>query len=61
MLEVAVVVVILTTQMLSWVGAVGAATAILGGRVAGALFLLAFSARMARQPASVPAPPTVCH
>ena len=46
-LEVAVVVVLLTvtTQVLSWVGAVGAATAIVGGRLAGVLFLLAFTAR----------------
>ena len=58
MIEVAVVVVILTvtTQMLSWVGAVGAATAILGGRLAGALFLFAFTARLARPPAPAPAP-----
>ena len=58
MIEVAVVVVILTvtTQMLSWVGAVGAATAILGGRLAGALFLVPFSARLVRPPAPAPAP-----
>ncbi len=58
MIEVAVVVVILTvtTQALSWVGAVGAATAILGGRLAGALFLLAFTARIVRPPAPVPTP-----
>ncbi len=59
MLEVAVVVVILTvtTQVLSWVGAVGAATAIIGGRLAGALFLLAFTAGIARPPAPAPTPP----
>ena len=58
MIEVAVVVVILTvtTQALSWVGAVGAATAILGGRLAGALFLFAFTARLARPPAPAPTP-----
>ena len=58
MLEVAVVVVILTvtTQVLSWVGAVGAATAIIGGRLAGALFLLAFTAGIARPPAPAPTP-----
>ena len=58
MIEVAVVVVLLTvtTQVLSWVGAVGAATAILGGRLAGALFLFAFTARLARPPAPAPTP-----
>ena len=58
MIEVAVVVVLLTvtTQALSWVGAVGAATAILGGRLAGALFLFAFTARIVRPPAPAPTP-----
>ena len=57
-LEVAVVVVLLTvtTQVLSWVGAVGAATAIVGGRLAGVLFLLAFTARAVRPPALEPTP-----
>ncbi len=57
-LEVTVVVVLLTvtTQLLSWVGAVGAATAIVGGRLAGVLFLHAFTARVARPPAAEPAP-----
>ena len=57
-LEVAVVVVLLTvtTQVLSWVGAVGAATAIVGGRLAGVLFLLAFTARVVRPPALEPTP-----
>ena len=41
-----------TTQVLSWVGAVGAATAIVGGRLAGTLFLLAFTTRIARPPAA---------
>lgn len=56
--EVAVVVLILTvtTQVLSWVGAVGAATAIVGGRLAGVLFLLAFTARVVRPPAAEPTP-----
>ncbi len=55
--EVAVVVVLLTvtTQVLSWVGAVGAATAIVGGRLAGVLFLLPFAARAVRPPAADPA------
>ena len=57
-LEVAVVVLLLTvtTQVLSWVGAVAAATAILGGRLAGNLFLLPFTARIVRPPAAVAAP-----
>ncbi len=57
-LEVVVVVVLLTvtTQVLSWVGAVGAATAIVGGRLAGVLFLFAFTARAVRPPATEPAP-----
>ena len=57
-LEVAVVVVLLTvtTQVLSWVGAVGAATAIVGGRLAGVLFLLAFTARAVRPPTAEPVP-----
>lgn len=59
-LEVAVVVLLLvvTTQALSWIGAVGAATAIVGGRLAGTLFLLAFTARIVRPPdgARPPAP-----
>ena len=57
-LEVAVVVVLLTvtTQVLSWVGAVGAATAIVGGRIAGVLFLLPFTARAVRPPAPEPTP-----
>ncbi len=57
-LEVAVVVVLLTvtTQVLSWVGAVGAATAIVGGRLAGVLFLLPFTARAVRPPTAEPAP-----
>ncbi len=57
-LEVAVVVLLLTvtTQVLSWVGAVAAATAILGGRLAGNLFLLPFTARIVHPPAAVPAP-----
>lgn len=52
-LEAAVVVLLLavTTRTLSWIGAVGAATAIVGGRLAGTLFLLAFTARIARPPA----------
>ena len=56
--EVAVVVLLLTvtTQVLSWVGAVGAATAIVGGRLAGVLFLMAFTARFARPPAPAPTP-----
>ena len=56
--EVAVVVLLLTvtTQVLSWTGAVAAATAILGGRLAGNLFLLAFTARVARPPAAARAP-----
>ncbi len=58
--EVAVVVLLLTvtTQVLSWVGAVGAATAIVGGRLAGVLFLMAFTARIVRPPApaGTPAP-----
>lgn len=56
--EVAVVVVLLTvtTQVLSWVGAVGAATAIVGGRLAGVLFLLPFAARAVRPPAAEPTP-----
>ena len=58
--EVAVVVLLLTvtTQVLSWVGAVGAATAIVGGRLAGVLFLMAFTARVVRPPApaGTPAP-----
>ena len=56
--EVAVVVVLLTvtTQMLSWVGAVGAAAAIVGGRLAGVLFLLPFTARAVRPPTAEPAP-----
>ena len=46
------------TQVLSWVGAVGAATAIVGGRLAGVLFLLAFTARVVRPPppARTPSP-----
>ena len=58
-LEVAVVVLLLTvtTQVLSWVGAVGAATAIVGGRLAGVLFLRAFTARIARPPAPPQTPP----
>ena len=57
-LEVAVVIALLTitTQVLSWVGAVGAATAILGGRVAGVVFLLAFTARAVRPPEAEPTP-----
>ena len=57
-LEVAVVVLLLTvtTQVLSWIGAVAAATAILGGRLAGNLFLLPFTARIVRPPAAVAAP-----
>lgn len=57
--EVAVVVVLLavTTRVLSWVGAVGAATAIVGGRLAGTLFLLAFTARVVRPPAAERTPP----
>ena len=57
-LEVAVVVVLLTvtTQVLSWVGAVGAAAAIVGGRLAGVLFLLPFTARAVRPPAAEPTP-----
>ena len=57
--EVAVVVVLLavTTRALSWVGAVGAATAIVGGRLAGTLFLLAFTAKVARPPAAERTPP----
>ncbi len=53
-IEVTVVVLLLTvtTQVLSWVGAVGAATAIVGGRLAGTLFLLAFTTRIARPPAA---------
>ena len=62
-LEVAVVVLLLTvtTQVLSWVGAVGAATAIVGGRLAGVLFLMAFTARVVRPqaPAGTPAPDPV--
>ena len=56
--EVAVVVLLLTvtTQVLSWAGAVAAATAILGGRLAGNLFLLAFTAGVARPPAAARAP-----
>ena len=58
--EVAVVVLLLTvtTQVLSWVGAVGAATAIVGGRLAGVLFLMAFTSRVVRPPApaGTPAP-----
>ena len=56
--EVAVVVVLLTvtTQVLSWVGAVGAAAAIVGGRLAGVLFLLPFTARAVRPPAAEPTP-----
>ena len=56
--EVAVVVLLLTvtTQVLSWVGAVGAATAIVGGRLAGVLFLLPFTARAVRPPTAEPAP-----
>ena len=56
--EVAVVVVLLTvtTQVLSWVGAVGAATAIVGGRLAGVLFLLPFTTRVVRPPAAEPTP-----
>ena len=56
--EVAVVVVLLTitTQVLSWVGAVGAATAIVGGRLAGVLFLLPFTVRVVRPPAVEPTP-----
>ena len=56
--EVAVVVVLLTvtTQVLSWVGAVGAATAIVGGRLAGVLFLLAFTTRVVCPPAVETAP-----
>ena len=56
--EVAVVVLLLTvtTQVLSWTGAVAAATAILGGRLAGNLFLLAFTASVARPPAAARAP-----
>lgn len=56
--EVAVVVVLLTvtTQVLSWVGAVGAAAAIVGGRLAGVLFLLPFAARAVRPPAAEPTP-----
>ena len=58
-LEVAVVVLLLvvTTQTLSWVGAVGAATAIMGGRLAGVLFLLAFTGRIVRPKAArMPSP-----
>ena len=57
-LEVAVVVLLLTltTQVLSWVGAVGAATAIVGGRLAGVLFLLPFTTRIVRPPAAEPTP-----
>ena len=57
--EVAVVVALLavTTRALSWVGAVGAATAIVGGRLAGTLFLVAFTARVARPPAAERTPP----
>ena len=57
-LEVAVVVLLLTitTQVLSWVGAVGAATAIVGGRLAGVLFLLAFTTRAVRPPETEPTP-----
>lgn len=57
-LEVAVVVLLLTvtTQVLLWVGAVGAAAAIVGGRLAGVLFLLPFTARAVRPPAAEPAP-----
>ena len=57
-LEVAVIVLLLavTTQMLSWVGAVGTATAIVGGRLASVLFLLAFTMRIVRPPAAEPAP-----
>ena len=57
-LEVTVVVLLLTitTQVLSWVGAVGAATAIVGGRLAGVLFLLAFTARAVRPPSAEPTP-----
>ncbi len=56
--EVAVVVVLLTvtTQVLSWIGAVGAATAIVGGRLAGVLFLLAFTTRVVCPPAAENAP-----
>lgn len=56
--EVAVVVVLLTvtTQVLSWIGAVGAATAIVGGRLAGVLFLLAFTTRVVCSPAAETAP-----
>ena len=56
--EVAVVVALLTvtTQVLSWVGAVGAAAAIVGGRLAGVLFLLPFTARVVRPPAAEPTP-----
>ena len=56
--EVAVVVVLLTvtTQVLSWIGAVGAATAIVGGRLAGVLFLLAFTTRVVRPPTAEPTP-----
>ena len=57
-LEVAVVIALLTitTQVLSWVGAVGAATAIVGGRLAGVVFLLAFTARAVRPPEAEPTP-----
>ena len=57
-LEVTVVVLLLTvtTQVLSWVGAVGAATAIVGGRLVGVLFLLAFTTRVVRPPALAQTP-----
>ena len=57
-LEVTVVVLLLTVtiQVLSWAGAVAAATAILGGRLAGNLFLLAFTARIVRPPAAARTP-----
>ena len=57
-LEVAVVVLLLmlTTQVLSWVGAVGAATAIVGGRLAGVLFLLAFTVRIVPPATAEPTP-----
>ena len=56
--EVAVVVLLLavTTRALSWVGAVGAATAIVGGRLAGTLFLVAFTTGI-RRPPPEPTPP----
>ena len=57
--EVAVVVALLavTTRALSWVGAVGAATAIVGGRLVGTLFLVAFTTGI-RHPAAAGRPPT---